>query len=626
MYEANNNPQAQTADNEKGLDKTRRITEFFATEGSGSYTGFEDDGTTVVNTQDSSDEAYGTQNSISYGEHVSTLYTSEVSGGTGVFTINAFTGTYDGYDPVRVSTFVVNLSAEPTALVAKNGEQALELVEVADKAAFDATEPEAGQAIYLYDETPNLNTYCLEGEGFADTEITTTPKLYVKFAETDVSQTAQTLTVEGFTNAGELPNDAPNDALEAPVVSAVENANALGALIHFSDEQFEFVPGSIAAADVISGMSNRSVAKTSYNDGTQSVNLAFINEGDKDLYSGDDVVATFQLKAKVDTTVELDAATWTIGPLLDFTTGSTAASIDKSELQALVDAIKAEGLKAEDYTTATWTPFELALVDAERLLADEETTQETIDQCVKALQDAYDGLAKATVPSADADRDKLAELVATAEGLDTTGKTEESVARLQNTLQVAKNVLANEAATDEEIQSAYDDLKDAIDNLVDAAPVDDAHQQLSDLLAVAEGIDTTGKTAESATAFANAIAHAKEVLANSDATADELNAAREQLQAAIDGLKDETNVPPADGGDPSDKPSGDSGKDEPAGDQNAPSKDDDKPSASVDKNDGGQVPQTGDASVLLAAPAAVAGLAFLAAGSGSRLASRKRRK
>ncbi len=214
----------------------------------------------------------------------------------------------------------------------------------------------------------------------------------MKFAETDVSQTAQTLTVEGFANAGELPNDAPNDALEAPVVSAVEDANALGALIHFSDEQFEFVPGSIAAADVISGMSNRSVAKTSYNDGTQSVNLAFINEGDKDLYSGDDVVASFQLKAKVDTTVELDAATWTIGPLLDFTTGSTAASIDKSELQALVDAIKAEGLKAEDYTTATWTPFELALEDAERLLADEETTQETIDQCVKALQEAYDGV------------------------------------------------------------------------------------------------------------------------------------------------------------------------------------------------------------------------------------------
>lgn len=335
--------------------------------------------------------------------------------------------------------------------------------------------------------------------------------------------------------------------------NGVENANALGALIHFSDEQFEFVPGSIAAADVISGMSNRSVAKTSYNDGTQSVNLAFINEGDKDLYSGDDVVATFQLKARVDTSVELDAATWTIGPLLDFTTGSMAASVDKSDLQALVDAIKAEGLKAEDYTTATWTPFELALEDAERLLADEETTQETIDQCVKALQEAYDGLVKATVPPADADRDKLAELVATAEGL-----------------------------------------------------------------------DTTGKTAESATALADAIAHAKEVLANSDATADELNAAREQLQAAIDGLKDETNVPPADGGDPSDKPSGDSGKDEPTGDQNAPSKDDNKPSASVDKNDGGQVPQTGDASVLLAAPAAVAGLALLTAGAGSLLASRKR--
>lgn len=164
----------------------------------------------------------------------------------------------------------------------------------------------------------------------------------------------------------------------------VENANALGALVHYDDEQFEFVPGSITVSDAISGMSNRSVAKTSYTDGIQSVNLAFVNEGDKALCAGDDVVATFQLKAKTDAAVELDVSTWALGPLLDFTTGGVAAGVDTSELQALVDEILAEGLRAEDYTTATWTPFAQAPADAERLLADGSTTQETIDQCARA--------------------------------------------------------------------------------------------------------------------------------------------------------------------------------------------------------------------------------------------------
>ena len=913
MYEANNNPQAKSEDNPEGLDKTRRVTEFFATEGSGSYYGYEDDGTTAVNTQDSSDEAYGTQSTISYGGSVSTHYTSEVSGGTGVFTIDASTGTYEGYDPSRVSTFVVNVSAEPSSVVAKNGSQELELVKVTDKATFDATKPEAGQAIYLYDESPNLNTFCLEGEGFANTEISTTPKLYVKFAETNVSQNAQTLTVEGFQNTGELPNEEPNDALEAPVLTAVEdsitptsitvtwnavdgataydlkvdgragvasdltsfihtgldydsthtyqvrarnaegvsawsdeitvrtaqdpwrnvpspvsatldygpwggyeekyafdhktassagcmlsgtyngtangtgralnidyglayqferleywpsnfgyvkkmqietsldgvhwtdqgtydftgsneevkivtfekpvvaryvrmlavqtdsywtaaeicfwkvdgskgfavgslsgsdtcsgldygnlgqviglenrggeedmfatrvshfyldlnendaydvydlahfmagyapsskdaevsgelqvsadsasvkagdvvtvsvkangveNANALGALVHFSDEQFEFVAGSISASDVISGMSNRSVAKTSYTDGTQSVNLSFINEGDKDLYSGSDVIATFQLKAKVDTSVDLEASTWTIGPLLDFTTGSVAAGVDRSELQKLVDTIKAEGLRPEDYTTATWTPFELALGDAERILADDQATQDTIDQCVKTLTEAYEGLVKATVPPADADRETLGELIATAEGLDTAGKTEASVAQLQAALQAAKDVYAREDAAPEEIQSAYDDLKDAIEGLVDAAPVDEARQELSDLVAKAEEINTAGKTQATASALADALDHAKEVLANENATASELSDALAQLQAAIDGLKDESDTPPS------------------TSDQGGSSA---KPGTSG----GGEVPQTSDPTTMAAAGASVAGALSAIAG------------
>ena len=917
MYEANNNPQPKSETNEKGLDKTRRITEFFATEGEGSYTGFEDDGMSAQNTLDGSDEAYGTQGNVSYGDHVSTAYHSLVENGTGTFTIDPSTGTYEGYDPNRVSTFVVNVSAEPTSVTAQNGSEALELVKVASKAEFDATEPEAGQAVYLYDAAPNLNQFCREGEGFADTKITTTPKLYVKFAETNVAQNAQTLTVEGFANTAELPTDEPNDALEAPVITVLEdqitptsiaiswnevegatgydlrvdgrtglafdltsfthtgltydsthtyevrarnaegvsawsevvevrtaqdpwrnvpvpvsatldggpwggyeekyafdhkpessagcllsgtvdgtangtgralnidyglayrferleyypsafgyvkkmkietsldgahwtevgtydftgsneevkvltfdepivaryvrmlavqtdsywtaseicfykidgskgfavgslngsetcteldynnlgqvlglenrggeqdmfktrvsnfyldlngndaydvydlahfmagyapssrdaevagelevttdrasvsagdvvtvqlrargvqNANALGALVHFNDEQFEFVPGSITASDVISGMSNRSVAKTSYTDGVQSVNLSFVNEGDKALYTGDDVVATFQLKAKADTTVELEASTWTLGPLLDFTTGGVAAGIDTSELQALVDKIKAEGLRAEDYTTATWTPFAQALADAERLLADGDTTQETIDQCVSALRAAYEALVPTTVPPVEATRETLGELISTAEGLDLTGKTEASVAALQSALDVARAVFADEGATAEEIQSAYDDLRNAIDELADAAPIEEAREQLGELVTTAEQVDLTGKTAASVAAFQDALARARAVLEDDTATASELTEALAALQAALDGLTDQADVPPAT-----------------SGDANEPG--------------GGSIPQTGDASAPAGTALALGTLAAVAAGALLRESRRTR--
>ena len=52
--------------------------------------------------------------------------------------------------------------------------------------------------IYFYDETPNLNKYSTEGSEFADVDITTTPKLYVKVDKTDVTVNEVKLTIDGF--------------------------------------------------------------------------------------------------------------------------------------------------------------------------------------------------------------------------------------------------------------------------------------------------------------------------------------------------------------------------------------------------------------------------------------------
>ena len=214
MYKPNANP-----DN---IDRTQRDVEFFATEGEGSYTQFEDTGTYVQNKTDDTDKAYGVEDNVSYGDHVSTTYTSKVDGSTATFTAKKSTGTYDGYKKDRTTTFVVNASAKPAGVTAKNGATALTVKEVATRAEFDAATPAAGEAIYLYDAAPNLNynataaDEAVRNEGFSSTKVTTTPKVYVKFAKTDVQANEQTLTVTGFANEGSLPSTELDANLSAP--------------------------------------------------------------------------------------------------------------------------------------------------------------------------------------------------------------------------------------------------------------------------------------------------------------------------------------------------------------------------------------------------------------------------
>ena len=222
MYEANNNPEPITDTNPDGTDRTKRIVEFYAIDGDNDYTLYEDDGTYIENTTDSSDAEYGVQDNISYGPHVETTFTSKVEGGTATFTAGQSTGTYTGYDSNRTTTFVVNVSAEPSSVEAKNGEQVLTQKKVDSKEAFDAATPNAGEAIYFYDAAPNLNSNAhsddegVQSEEFTKTEIISSPKLYVKFAKTDVNSTTQTLTVSGFENDGDLPENVLNESLATP--------------------------------------------------------------------------------------------------------------------------------------------------------------------------------------------------------------------------------------------------------------------------------------------------------------------------------------------------------------------------------------------------------------------------
>ena len=204
---------------------------------------------------------------------------------------------------------------------------------------------------------------------------------------------------------------------------------------------------------------------------------------------------------------------------LDFT-GNT------SSLKVLVDAAKA--LNEEVYTPETWAPFAEALKAAEAVLADENALQAEIDDAKNALQTAMDALKKIPV-----DKSKLDSLVKDAETkyeskLDKyTSATGEI---FQEALDAAREVLANENATQKEIDAAYGNLQQAIFGLR-LIPNKDA---LEDLINKVENMDLSKYSDDVQKEIRSALDNAKAVMADENATQDDVDGAVKLLQASVD--------------------------------------------------------------------------------------------
>ena len=166
---------------------------------------YEDDGNYIDNSN---------KEEVSYGGSVTTKFTSNVEGTTATLKAEKSVGSYTGYNSNRNTTFVVNVSKEPTKVTAKNGSSELALKKVTSQEEFD----KASGNVYFYNDAPNLNKYTKDTENFK-VDITVNPKLYVKFAKTDVASNEQTLVIEGFENKADFSKDEVNKDLAAPELS-----------------------------------------------------------------------------------------------------------------------------------------------------------------------------------------------------------------------------------------------------------------------------------------------------------------------------------------------------------------------------------------------------------------------
>lgn len=224
-----------------------------------------------------------------------------------------------------------------------------------------------------------------------------------------------------------------------------------------------------------------------------------------------------------------------------------AEAADKSGLEAVISA--AEALDASDYTADSYAAVTEALEAAKAVLADENASQKEVDTAAETLAAAIKKLVEAEQP-VQVDKSALQALVDEADEkyAEQGSYTDASYSAYLNAMKDAKAVLADENATQEAVHAAAAALAEAIEGLevVETPSGDDADQIRADLQKLVDSCSklTQGSFTDSSyKAFTDALASAKAVLADQDATAKELSDAYAALAKAVNGLtvdKDQT--------------------------------------------------------------------------------------
>ena len=216
--------------------------------------------------------------------------------------------------------------------------------------------------------------------------------------------------------------------------------------------------------------------------------------------------------------------------------------VDKSKL---VETISESEKKAEtDYTVESWKDFSDALKAAKDVLAKDDVTQEEVDAATAALTDAAEKLETKPAPVV-VNKEALQQAISEGKKKVETDYTAESWKPFAEALAAAKTVLANADATQDEVDAAAAALTAAAAAL-EAKPEPVVVNKAALEQAVSDNKDKveTDYTAESWKPFAEALAAAKTVLANADATQDEVDAAAVALTKAAAALKVKPTEPP----------------------------------------------------------------------------------
>lgn len=193
-------PMANATNNATEINKAIRIYEIYPA-GNSSFTEYDDDGTT---------EAY------KLGKGASTLISSSVNKNNVTITIEPTKGDFEGFVKEKETSFVINVSEQPSKVTVKVGGKSLKLDMVKSAEEFAKQ-----QNVYLYDATPNLNRFATKGSEFEKVEMIKNPQLLVKLAPTDVTQNGVILEVKGYLFEPKDKHRVSTGALKTPELAQV---------------------------------------------------------------------------------------------------------------------------------------------------------------------------------------------------------------------------------------------------------------------------------------------------------------------------------------------------------------------------------------------------------------------
>lgn len=210
--------------------------------------------------------------------------------------------------------------------------------------------------------------------------------------------------------------------------------------------------------------------------------------------------------------------------------------VDITEINKVLE--NANEIVEGEYTKDSYSKFLNAKLELEELLLKDDSNAEVLGAAKVNLTNKINQLVKV------ADKSKLNNKVNEIEKLAETDYTAESFKAFKEALKAANEMLIDEEATQEQVDEALNILEDAIEGLVkagDEKPVDPNEVDKSNLEEIINKTSSLNKskyTKDTWKMLQTALDKAKEVLNNKDVSQEEVNLAINNLDDAINGLKE----------------------------------------------------------------------------------------
>lgn len=312
---------------------------------------------------------------------------------------------------------------------------------------------------------------------------------------------------------------------------------------------------------------------------------------------------------------------------IEATFAKDAMTVAKENLLAAINTANEKLAQTDAYTPASLEALQNAVDEAQTVYNKADATQTEVDNAKANVE------AKIAALKEKADKSALRLAVKAAEGEAalTDKYTEESIAALQTAIDAANRVLADDNATQAEVDAQVEAVNAAKAALEEKkAPV--VKEELEKAVADAtEVVGATDKYTEaSLAALQSAIDAANEVLQNSDATQDEIDAAVQAVKEARAALKAKDDDKKDDSNKDDDKKDDNNGSDNNGGNNNGNANNGSNNNGSFNNGSSNNGTANGTSNVAKAAKTGdtsnVAGMAMLCLAAGLVVVMAKRRR